>query len=76
MACSEQIGAPPAAETITHFLFHCPAYQNERHDLDNALGPHRRDLESILKSKKRTKDLLQYIGHTKRLKKLLGEMNN
>jgi len=75
-ACSEQIGAPPAAETITHFLFHCPAYQNERHDLDNALGPHRRDLESILKSKKRTKDLLRYIGRTKRLKKLLGETNN
>jgi len=76
LACSDHIGVPPATETITHFLFHCPAYQNERHDLDNALGPHSRDLESILKSKKGTKDLLRYIGRTKRLKKVFGEMNN
>ena len=25
-------------ETVTHFLFECPAYQDEQHHLDAALG--------------------------------------
>src|SRR6267143_1952171 len=68
-ACNDRQGEIPAKETITHYLFECPAYSNERHDLDRALGRHSRDLESIMASKKRTRELLRFVGRTKRLKK-------
>jgi len=55
-ACTPWQGAMLAKETITHYLFECPAYHNEWHDLDRALGCHSRDLESIMASKKHMRD--------------------
>ena len=71
---SHRHGGTPAKETITHYLFECPAYHNEQHDLDRALGRHSRDLESIMASKKCTRELLRFIGRTKRLKKPFGDV--
>jgi ribonuclease HI len=73
-ACINRQEATPAKETVTHFLFECQAYQYERHDLDKALGRHSRDLEAIMSNKERTRELLRYIGRTKRLKKTFGDV--
>src|SRR5437016_1657502 len=74
-ACINRQGTTPAKETITHFLFDCPAYSYERYDLERALGRHSRDLESILASKKRTRELLRFISRTKRLKRPFGNLS-
>ena len=73
-ACFSRQGTLPARETITHFLFECPAYSYERHDLDEALGRHSRDLESILASRKRTRELLRFVSRTGRLKRSFGDL--
>lgn len=57
-------------ETVTHFLFECPKYNRERQDLDTALGPLSRDLKEILSDIDRTRELLKYIGRTKRFEAL------
>jgi len=71
--CITRRGVTPARETVTHFLFNCPAHQNERYDLDRTLGRHNRDLEYILADSKHTRELLQYVGRTKRLQKTFGD---
>jgi ribonuclease HI len=57
-------------ETITHFLFECPSYDCERHDLDAKLGRSSRDLKTILADPDKARDLLSYIGRTRRFKDL------
>jgi hypothetical protein len=37
-----------ATETVTHFLFECPAFDYERHNLDRKLGWSSRDFKTIL----------------------------
>jgi ribonuclease HI len=61
-ACTTRRGTSPAKETITHFLFDCPAYQYECHDLDRLLGRHNRDLEHIMSNKKNIQAPLKFIG--------------
>ncbi|KAF8807111.1 hypothetical protein BYT27DRAFT_7009031, partial [Phlegmacium glaucopus] len=56
------------AETVTHFLFECPSFDYERHDLDRRLGARSRDLRAILAKKDYIKELLRFIGRTGRLK--------
>ena len=50
-ACYTRWGATSPRETIMHFLFNCPAHQNERHYLDTALGRRSRDLSYIMSQK-------------------------
>ena len=57
-------------ETVTHFLFECPSFERERHDLDAALGVSSRDLKTILSDLDKSRLLLRYIGKTKRFKDL------
>jgi hypothetical protein len=66
--CNTVQGNTLAKETILHFLFNCPAYQNEYHNLNTALGHCSRDLKFIPSSTKHTCKLLKFISHTKRLK--------
>jgi len=73
-ACATRRGVIPTKETVAHFLFECPAYRYERHDLDRALGRHSSNLESILADDKRTRQLLRYVGRTGRLKKPFGDV--
>jgi hypothetical protein len=61
-------------ETIQHFLFECPEYNLERSRLQHELGRDSRDLRSILKDKKKTRELLHYIGRTRRLHSTLGNL--
>jgi len=73
-ACYTRWGATAPRETVTHFLFDCPAYQNERHYLDITLGRRNRDLSYIMSRKDTVQDLLRYIGRTKRLRKPFGNV--
>ena len=41
--------------------------------MDRALGHHLRDLQGILASLDRVKELLKFIGRTARLKMMLGD---
>ena len=59
-----------ATETVTHFLFECPSYERERHELDVELGRSSRDLKSILADLDKVRALLGYIGKTRRFKDL------
>ena len=58
------------SEMVTHFLFECPAHDYERSDLDRELGAASRDLKTILSDTDKTRELLRYIGRTRRLKEL------
>lgn len=58
------------AETVTHFLFECPSFDYERHDLDRKLGRSSRDLKTILSNAEHIRILLKYIGRTRRFKEL------
>ena len=57
-------------KTVTHFLFECPAFDYERHELDRDLGRSSRDLKEILSDPDSTRVLLRFIGRTKRFKEL------
>jgi ribonuclease HI len=57
-ACITRPGTIPTKETVTHFLFDCPAYHNERHHLDVTLGRHSRNLEYIMSKEKHIRELL------------------
>ena len=73
-ACHTQRGTIPTRETITHFLFDCPAYQDERHYLDASLGRRNKDLKYIMSKRETIQELLRYIGRTKRLKRPFGNI--
>ena len=74
LACADRPGITSTKETVTHFLFDCPAYQNERHYLDTALGQHNRSLEHIMSKEESIRELLRYIGSTKRFKRTHGDV--
>jgi hypothetical protein len=59
-----------ATEIFTHFLFECPAFDYERHDLDRKLGQSSRDLKTILSEPDNIRVMLRYIGRTRRFKQL------
>ena len=52
-------------EKVTHFLFECPSFDYERHDLDHKLGHQSRNLRAILSKKDHVKVFLHYIGRLK-----------
>ena len=60
-------------ETVIHYLFECQAYAMERYDMDKALGRYSRDLQGILASLDRIKELLKFVGRTARFKTTLGD---
>jgi hypothetical protein len=58
------------SETVTHYLFECPSFDYEQHDLDKKLGRSSRDLKTILASADHTCALMTYIGRTRHFKEL------
>jgi ribonuclease HI len=57
-------------ETVTHFIFECPTYNQVRQNLDAALGRNARDLKEILSDLDQTRELLKYIGQTRRFQSI------
>ena len=64
----------PTRETITHFLFDCPAYQDKWHYLNASLSHWNKDLEYIMSKRETIWELLWYIRRTKRLKRPFGDV--
>jgi hypothetical protein len=62
-------------ESVHHYLFECPAYRNERHVLSQALGRKARSLRYLLGNEKGMKELLRYVGRTKRFTQGFGEVS-
>ena len=63
-ACNNHHGTVPSREMVTHFLFDCPAYQEEWYYIDAALGHHNRDLGYIMSKEAHIRELLCYIART------------
>jgi hypothetical protein len=63
-----------AEESVHHLLFDCPAYRNERHLLNQALGRKASSLKFLLNHAKGIQAVLKYIGRTGRLKKNFGDV--
>jgi len=61
-------------ETVRHFLFECPEYNAARAQLDTQMGRDSRSLGALLASEKGTRSLLKYIGCTKRLRAIFGNV--
>jgi len=61
-------------ESVQHFSFECPEHFLERSRLEHKLGRDAQDLQTILKCKDKTLELIQYIRRTKRLQSTLGKL--
>jgi hypothetical protein len=63
-----------AEESVHHFMFECPAYQNERHHLARALGRKASSLKYLLNHEKGISETLKYMGRTGRLRRGFGDV--
>ncbi|XP_006460031.1 hypothetical protein AGABI2DRAFT_56609, partial [Agaricus bisporus var. bisporus H97] len=60
-------------ETVNHYILDCPTYNTERDELKRKLGrANAVDLERLFKTEKGTRELLNFLDATKRLKQALG----
>ena len=55
-------------ETIHHYLFDCKTWKHERWLMGRSLGRASKSLRSLLNTKQGVKEVLKFIGRTKRLK--------
>jgi hypothetical protein len=65
---------PERDETIHHFLFECPRFNLERHQLANALRRQATDLRFLLTEDVAYKPLMRYIKNTGRFNDTFGEI--
>ena len=61
-----------AFETVHHFLFLCPAYEESRHVLRVKVGPCKMNPEGLLANPNNTRHLLRFVESTKRLAPTFG----
>lgn len=61
-------GERPTPETTNHYIFDCPAYAEERWELEKALGRKELNLKNLMENADTMKALTKYISRTKRLK--------
>ncbi len=68
MCCNNILEGEKHPETVNHFIFDYPAFDDERQKLERDME--RRDLTlwSMMKDKKGLKNLARYISKTGRLK--------
>ena len=66
-ACHDATTNFSQPETITHFLFDCPAYALQRNELAAKIGPQHLNLPDIMPNPDYLKALLKFINKTKRL---------
>lgn len=62
-----------AQETVTHFLFSCPAYERARRTLFYEAGRAAKCLSQLLSTPAFTRALFRYIHRTKRFTEEIGE---
>jgi hypothetical protein len=66
--CNNIPGVLQATETISHFLFECQAFDEERRDLTAKVGRSSLSLKKIMTNTDKMKDLVTYINRTGRFK--------
>ena len=66
--CEEGPNVVHARESITHFLFECREYDEERMDLTAKVGRSRLSIPKIMKNTDHMKALVMYINRTGRFK--------
>ena len=64
-----------AYETVHHFLFLCPAYEELRHALRGKVGPRKMNPEGLLANPNNTRYLLKFVESTKRLAPTFGNLS-
>ncbi|KAG1793726.1 uncharacterized protein HD556DRAFT_469962 [Suillus plorans] len=67
---------PGSDETVHHYLFDCPQYAQERHQLANTLRRQATSISFILTAEEATKPLMRYIRKTGRFKPTFGEISD
>ena len=67
-SCHVAHNAPPAPETIMHFLFHCPAHNIARDNLIEKIGPQHLNLADIMSKTDNILHLIDYVNKTEHLK--------
>lgn len=58
----------PIVETVTHFIFECPAYHQARQELIETIGRSRFNFVKIMTKTDYLKSLVTYINRTERFK--------
>lgn len=66
--CANIAEEEPGPETVNHFIFDCPAYDDERRELEKEMGRRNCTLRDLMTDEKGLKTLARYISRTGRLK--------
>ena len=61
-------------KTVMHYVMHCPAHKNVRCEMIGAGGRGARDLSKLLTEPKFFPHLFQFIGHSRRMQSVFGEI--
>ena len=64
-----------AYETVHHFLFLCPTYEELRHVLRGKVGPRKMNPKGLLANPNNTRYLLKFVESTKRLAPTFGNLS-
>ena len=67
--CECTAGEEAAPETVSHFIFECPAYEDEQWELGRALGRRDLNLKNLMSSEKGLRALTKFIAKTGRFNK-------
>jgi len=62
--CNNIPGEAPTPETVAHYIFDCTAYDNERRELERAVGNRNYTLQSLMAEEKGMKSLARYVSQT------------
>ena len=66
--CERTEGEAAAPETVNHYVFECPTYEDERWELGRAMGRRELNLKNIMSSEKGLRALTKFIAKTGRFK--------
>jgi len=61
-------------ETVMHYVMHCLAHKNARHEMIQVGGRGARDLSKLLTEPKLFPHLFQFIGHSRCMQSIFGEI--
>ena len=66
--CERTAGVEAVPETVGHYIFECPAYEDEQWELGRALGRRDLNLKNLMSSEKGLRALTKFIAKTGRFK--------
>jgi hypothetical protein len=66
--CEHTEGEAAVPERVNHYIFECPAYEDEQWELGRALGRRELSLKNLMASEKGLRVLTKFIDKTGRFK--------